>query len=392
MSGGIIIAGLITINHSWRYIYWVAVALIGTCVVLVYFTFPETNYTREASIAGPATSWDPEIAEDAHLRGKGIVHQEEHHREMHRLSFERKSHEHQKSSDRALKVEDASGPADLIPEKKSYIQSLALWNGSYTSESLPKLVMRPVVLLVLPPVLWATLVMAVTIGFIVAISSNFASAFSSAYGFEAWQSGLCFISGMVGNFIGIFAGGKLSDAVADFFTRRNNGIREPEMRLPAMLISLVTGPLGLVLYGAGIDKSWHWMCSTVGLGLRTCPLPLLLRSTRLTMLAVSFTIVQATNITLVYTIDAYRPVAGEIVVTQHAFKSAFGFLLSFYTNPWIERDGYLNAFGAMAGISGGVMIMFIPFFFFGKRIRHATWHWGFVKKLAHWNEDREVGE
>lgn len=101
---------------------------------------------------------------------------------------------------------------------------------------------------------------------------------------------------------------------------------------------------------------------------------------------------QATNVTLVYTIDAYRPVAGEITVTQLAFKSAFGFLLSFYTNPWIEESGYLNAFGAMAGISGGVMIMFLPFYFFGKQIRHATWKWAFVKRLAHWNEDREVGE
>lgn len=36
--------------------------------------------------------------------------------------------------------------------------------------------------------------------------------------------------------------------------------------------------------------------------------------------AVSFAIVQATNVTLVYTIDAYRPVAGEVVVTQLAFK------------------------------------------------------------------------
>lgn len=37
----------------------------------------------------------------------------------------------------------------------------------------------------------------------------------------------------------------------------------------------------------------------------------------------NFSIVQATNITLVYTIDAYRPVAGEITVAQFAFKCEF---------------------------------------------------------------------
>lgn len=31
-------------------------------------------------------------------------------------------------------------------------------------------------------------------------------------------------------------------------------------------------------------------------------------------------IVQATNVSLVYTIDSYRPVAGELAVTQLAFK------------------------------------------------------------------------
>lgn len=174
-----------------------------------------------------------------------------------------------KGSDKDLKIEDATALGGTIPVKKSFVQSLALWNSACTTEALTTLTVRPIVLLMLPPALWATLVMSVTIGFLVAISSNFASAFASAYGFESWQSGLCFISGMVGNFIGIFAGGKMSDAVADFFTRRNHGIREPEMRLPAILISVITGPLGLLLYGAGIDQKLHWMCSTIGLGLRT---------------------------------------------------------------------------------------------------------------------------
>src|ERR1700733_15041327 len=35
---------------------------------------------------------------------------------------------------------------------------------------------------------------------------------------------------------------------------------------------------------------------------------------------VSFAIVQATNVSLVYTIDAYRPVAGEVIVSQLGFK------------------------------------------------------------------------
>lgn len=128
----------------------------------------------------------------------------------------------------------------------------------------------------------------------------------------------------------------------------------------------------------------------------------------------SFAIVQATNVSLVYTIDAYRPVAGETVVTQLAFKgtrpltprdgqriysvltyfivAAFGFLLSFYTNPWIAKSGYAGSFGAMAGISVAILILWVPMYYFGSRIRHATIDWPVMKNIIEWNEDREVGE
>jgi len=106
---------------------------------------------------------------------------------------------------------------------------------------------------------------------------------------------------------------------------------------------------------------------------------------------VNFSIVQATNVSLVYTIDCYRPIAGEVTVTSVALKSCFGFLLSFYTNPWVDKEGYLHAYGAMAGISSCVLLCVIPLYVFGKRIRHATWDWRVVKYVR-WDDDREVGE
>jgi hypothetical protein len=55
----------------------------------------------------------------------------------------------------------------------------------------------------------------------------------------------------------------LLDKVADFFTRGNGGIREPEMRIAAIAISVVLALLGLVLYGVGIDNELHWMVPTL---------------------------------------------------------------------------------------------------------------------------------
>lgn len=46
----------------------------------------------------------------------------------------------------------------------------------------------------------------------------------------------------------------------------------------------------------------------------------------------------------------------------------------------------------MAGISGAVLIGWIPFYIWGKNIRLATFRWRVMTKLIGWSEDREVGE
>lgn len=210
-----------TIAHSWRDIYWVGAALVGALFVIIFFFFPETAFTRDESLAE-----DPTTAN----------------------------------------TEDGGLP-NLTP-KETYGQRLRPWTGkTYTEESFWRMFIRPFGLILMPTVFWATIVMSVTIGFLVAVVSNVASAFSTTYAFEAWQSGLCFIAAIIGCFLGTFAGGPFSDWVADYFTRRNGGIRDPEMRLPAIIPSVIAAPLSLVLYGCGIEYQWHWMVPTIGLGL-----------------------------------------------------------------------------------------------------------------------------
>lgn len=228
--------------------YEVACAFIGLILVVAFFFFPETAFNREerltpgsqdhhrldhdtTSSSGPATGTDKLSEKDFHAD-----------------------------------VEHASN-SDVLPRRKSYLELLKLFNGTYTTEPLHKIFLRPLGLICLPPVLWSALVESVTIGFVVAVTSNVDTAFEATYGFASWQVGLCFIAAVIGSMIGIPAGGWLGDKVADYFTRRNGGIREPEMRLPAMIFSLISTPLALILYGVGIQHKLHWICPTVGLGL-----------------------------------------------------------------------------------------------------------------------------
>jgi MFS family permease len=214
---GIVIDGFVSINYDWRYMYYIAIAPIGFCTLIVIFFFPETYYPR--SPVNIAT--------------------------------------HEGS------IQDA----ETYPPKLTYVQSLRVVTGVHTKESLLRMFLRPLGLILIPPVLWATLVMSVTIGFLVAVTSNVAPSFQANYGMKPWQTGLCFVAAILGSLIGIWVGGGFSDRVADYFTKRNGGIREPEFRLPAMTVALITGPLSLVFFGVGINNGIHWMMPVVGVGL-----------------------------------------------------------------------------------------------------------------------------
>jgi hypothetical protein len=252
----------------------------------------------------------------------------------------------------------------------SYTQRLRLFSGTHTKESYLQLFIRPFIAIAYPAVLWATLVCAGTIGFLVAVTTNVAIAYGKGYGFQPHQVGLCFIAGIIGSVAGIFLGGNFTDWLSKRLAKRNHGVREPEMRLWAITPTLITMPLALILFGVGIQHQLPWIVPTIGLGL------------------LNFSIVSGTNVALVYAVDVYKPIATEAVTAVLAYKAAVGFLLSFYTNTWIAKQGYQNAYGEMAAISAGLILFFIPLAIYGKKIRLSSLDWKATQYIR-WNADRD---
>ncbi|KIX08714.1 uncharacterized protein Z518_03371 [Rhinocladiella mackenziei CBS 650.93] len=346
-SLGVVIFGLVIRTQEWRVIFWILTALSAFCMLIMIFTIPETAYNRSTANLGaiPVAVASGDVDADA------------------------VSQKFDKSSEHVSVVFPTT-----LGKRTPYFKRLSIIPKAYTSEGIWLLMFRPVALLALPGVLWATLINSVTVGMIVVLSSNFSAAFQTIYGFTSWQAGLTFIAMAIGSLVAIFFAGHFSDWIADRFTQRNGGVRIPEMRLPALSLSVITGPLGCILYGVGFGLKLHWMCPVVGIAL------------------IGFTVVQSMVVSLVYILDSYRPVSGEVIVTQSTFKACFGFLLGFYTNPWVQQDGYLGAFGAMGGIEGAILLGFVPFYFWGSYWRRMSWNWPFIRRIVHWADDREVGE
>lgn len=202
---GLIIDGVVTQHlSSWRYFYYIDAALVGAILILVIFTYEETSFNRNELILNGHVG--------AHTDG-----------------------------------EKATLAAAMV--KKTYKERMMPYSGPFTGESYIRMVARPFGIVLLPAVLFSVLCFSATIGFLVAVTSNVAPAYEQILGFTTQNTGFLFFGAIVGSLIGIPAGGWLGDKCSEIGARKNNGVSEPEHRLPAMIIPIISGPLSLVLYG-----------------------------------------------------------------------------------------------------------------------------------------------
>ncbi|THY69413.1 MFS general substrate transporter [Aureobasidium pullulans] len=341
---GSIVGDLFTLSTDWRALYYLGIGLIFAFTILAFFTMPETAFIRI-----------PEVHELALVRqtSKDIE------KPLGALQVERLSPE------RSVEISN-------IP-KKTFRQNLAFVTPPQTKESFWKIFIRPILLLALPPVIWSTVTVGLVVGIVVILSVSLANDFYTIYHFETWQSGLCWIAVIIGTAIGMPICGKLADTTADFFTARAGGIREPEHRLPFCILPAFSMPGGLLMYGLSLDHHTHWAVPVVGLAI------------------ISVGIVGGTTGAMAYIVDAYRPIAGECVVSVMAFKAAFAFLIAFYTNSWLAADGPAVVYGTLAGIVFAWLALALPLYIWGKQLRQKSLDWKFIR-LVQWDLDRETGE
>jgi MFS family permease len=118
------------------------------------------------------------------------------------------------------------------------------------------------------------------------------------YNYSSQTIGLFNLAVLVGALIGLFTCGPFSDWIAAHLTARNNGVREPEMRLVAMVPYVLVMILGSVVTAVGYDNGWPWQAIVIigyaCLGMQVSALP---------------------SIASTYAIDSYKPITGPMFVT-----------------------------------------------------------------------------
>jgi hypothetical protein len=175
----------------------------------------------------------------------------------------------------------------------------------------------------------------------------------------------------VGNAAGYFLAIPLtftSDRLAAYLTRRNNDIRESEMRLGVLFPAMVIAPAGLILYGLTAQYNLHWFGYFAGVAM------------------VNWGAYFYFSFTLAYAVDSYTANTSEMLIAMNLGKQAISFGMGLHLLEWILQRSYAVVIaGIFVGVLAANNLALFVFFFWGKKIRTLTartWLGGWHKKTA----------
>jgi hypothetical protein len=132
--------------------------------------------------------------------------------------------------------------------KKTFFQELQPWSKISRDASFLQLLFRPWPTMVYPATIFSFLTFASTLGWLISVINTNASIFQAPpYSMSPAINGLINIPAFIGNLLGAYAGGALTDKFAERQARKNNGVFEPETRLIALIIPFVVVPAGLLM-------------------------------------------------------------------------------------------------------------------------------------------------
>lgn len=234
---GPLFSALIIQRYGMGWAFWIVGFFVFLNSLTILFAMPETKYT------GPRPAIAP-------LSGEAEAEK------AHASQLESKS-------ERPAAAAEAGCAQGT---NRSFFHELIFWSRPDPDVSLRKAFLRPFVLLTYPTVMWSSLVYGLSLGWNVILGSVVAQLFAGQYGFDSQAQGLVFVSPFIGSLVGTWLCGPLSDKIATHYTKRNDGIREPEMRLPTCIIAAFLVFFGALITCLTYRYKTHWMGPIVGYG------------------------------------------------------------------------------------------------------------------------------
>ncbi|KAI1098329.1 MFS general substrate transporter [Jackrogersella minutella] len=333
-------AYMLPTQYSWRLFFYVSLAFASALFFVAFLFVEETSYDREAHM-----NHDTAPGRSAETTSNGSEKPDE------------------------VIVEQVTS----TPARKTFLETLRPWGRIDPEVNVFTLMWRSFTYFLVPQVFWVVTSFGTVIG-LGALAFNFVFPIkitAPPYNWPASISGVHSLGPILG-FLFALPFTSSSDKLAGYLTRRNNGIREAEMRLGVMLPAMIIGPLGLVVYGLTAQFNLHWIGYFFGSGLA------------------SFGGYFYYCFTLAYAVDSYNSDTSEMLIAINLGKQAVSFGLAFGVLNWVMERGYAVI---ISGVFGSVLLAnnlaLILFMLRGKRIRrYMSRSW--LAKLHHRNKHESL--
>ena len=226
-----IIAGVMTQNVGWKTLFIASlpfdiVGLLGTI-----FLLPETQFRRAERTEEPAS---PVV--DENLKSHSVT--------------EAETVEQTKSTGdgNGGSVVEATHTQTPTIKKKTYLEILGVFSGTYTTKGIPHLLSEIFVHLLNPAVIWIQLVSAVLIALYVSSAYITAQMWSvPPYNLNVAGNGFFFTGGFLGG-MGATIAGPICDWTARTLSKLNRGVFEAEFRIPINIFGAILTSLGWFLF------------------------------------------------------------------------------------------------------------------------------------------------
>lgn len=227
-------------RYGWRSFWWLNVGILGFSLVYQICFLPETKWTREAKKL-PTTA--------AFLDAQ------------------------EKELNQVTEIESTNSNDVLGPSQTAHISLAseeALFGGPNRNQFLPfskyeknesllQALWIPVRVTAFPIVQWASFVFSWSAScFLVANITQSAALAGPPWNFSAAAVGYTNLALFGGASFALVTAGPLSDWISMRATMRNNGIREPEMRLPTLIPFSAATLLGGLIVSYGYQYGWPW--------------------------------------------------------------------------------------------------------------------------------------
>ena len=233
---------------NWRNFWWLDVALLGATFLLVLFGFPETKWHRKHPGELQAMrSSNSQPSSDEKIAAATIEHAE---------------------SDKAttlpgLNQSETAQQDPYLHRGRPSKQQFKLYQANrHPFQSMLLDVWIPVKLFTFPIIQFASFVVSWSASCFLTLNLTQAQVFAAPpYNFKPLVVGFTNFAVLVGMLIGLFTAGPLSDWISMKLTKRNRGIREPEMRLLTMIPYVFIMIIGNFVVAYGYQNAMSWKVS-----------------------------------------------------------------------------------------------------------------------------------